>query len=128
MKTFTGHRKLIAGYAVQLLLNYYHLPLFSIAGQNFQRYFEGVSIYFAIFPSFYLFIYYAISLENSLKMCCEALGYSDLWLVCPPWIFIQRYNRVRFHYVFDFAAEETGRCTGVAVVPYRFLQRAWQPG
>ena len=74
--------------------------LLSIAGQKFPRYFEGLSVYFAIFQLFiYLFIYCTISRENPPKMFCEALGYTVMWLVCPSCIFIQRFNRVRFHYV-----------------------------
>ena len=93
MKTLTGHRKMIAGSAVQLLLNYCQMPnKISRDISNDFRYISDISKF--------LFIYCTISRENPPEIFCEALGYAVLWLVCPSCIFIQRFNRVRFNYVF----------------------------
>jgi hypothetical protein len=76
MKTLTEHRKLIAGRAVQLLLNYCKLSDKTSCdiSKDF-RYISDISKF--------LFIYCTISRENPPKMFCEALGYAVLWLVCP---------------------------------------------
>jgi len=118
MKKLTGHRKLIEESAVQLLLNYCQL-----SNRNFRdiskdfRYISDISKF--------LFIYCTISRENPPKTFCEALGCTVMWLVCPSCIFIQRCNRVQFHYV--FLTSQQRKMAGV-VVPYRFLQKPWQPG
>jgi len=106
MKTLTGHSKLTAGSIVQLLLNYCQLS--DKNSPDISKDFRYISRHFKIF----IYLVHNFSRKPTKDV---------LWLVCPSFIFIQRFNRV-----LRLLTSQQKKMAG-AVVPYSFHQTAWQP-